>query len=302
MLSPATRRAYEGHAKRFAGWARAAGLRRSEYFTGRALARFLDALCQAGKSPATISQAAAAIRKLAVALDVEITGKDAELVRAAIQRATRENRTIGRGSAASASWAVRRCRRDARGSCAFGAWTARRRDRSHRWRCAPEGGRSGRPQCRRHPARAGRIGPRQDPPLQDGSVRAGSNPLRRCSDMASYPGLDASVHPDGALFRNTKGARKGQRMSRRSVRDAIARRLLEAGAEERVSGHSLRRGSAASLVAAGASLVDVQEAGRWIDPRMPQHYAAGVEAGRGAVARFRYRARTRARNSYRISR
>ena len=41
----------------------------------------------------------------------------------------------------------------------------------------------------------------------------------------------------------------------------------------RVSGHSLRVGSAQSLAAAGAGLVELQEAGDWQAPTMPAHYA-----------------------------
>ena len=48
----------------------------------------------------------------------------------------------------------------------------------------------------------------------------------------------------------------------------------------------MRVGSAVSLAEAGASVVDLQTAGRWRDPKMPAHYAAAVLAERSAVARF----------------
>ena len=38
----------------------------------------------------------------------------------------------------------------------------------------------------------------------------------------------------------------------------------------------------------GASVVDMQTAGRWADPKMPAHYARAELAERGAVARFFY--------------
>ena len=44
------------------------------------------------------------------------------------------------------------------------------------------------------------------------------------------------------------------------------------GIEGRVSGHSLRVGGAQSLAAGGASLVEMQTAGRWQSPAMPGHY------------------------------
>lgn len=58
---------------------------------------------------------------------------------------------------------------------------------------------------------------------------------------------------------------------------------------QRVRGHSLRVGAAVSLASAGASLAELQTAGRWQSPAMPGHYAAGVAAGAGAVARLKYR-------------
>ena len=45
---------------------------------------------------------------------------------------------------------------------------------------------------------------------------------------------------------------------------------------------------AQSLAAGGASLVEMQTAGRWQSPSMPGHYARGQLAARGAVARVRY--------------
>ena len=42
-----------------------------------------------------------------------------------------------------------------------------------------------------------------------------------------------------------------------------------------------------SLAQSGASLVDIQTAGRWKDPGMPAHYARAQFAERGAIARFK---------------
>ena len=52
-----------------------------------------------------------------------------------------------------------------------------------------------------------------------------------------------------------------------------------AGVEGFISGHSLRVGSAVSLAQAGASVVDMQVAGRWKSADMPTHYAK-AELGR----------------------
>ena len=101
--------------------------------------------------------------------------------------------------------------------------------------------------------------------------------------------LMAGVPDDGALFRGiNKGGAIGERLSARSIRRIITRRAGAAGVGGRVSGHSLRVGSAQSLAAAGAGLVEMQQAADWRSPRMPAHYARHLEAARGAVARLRY--------------
>ena len=79
--------------------------------------------------------------------------------------------------------------------------------------------------------------------------------------------LDISGIIDGALFIRTKGMGVGGRMSAVAIRFAITKRLKAIGCKGRIGGHSLRRGSAASLVLAGASIPEVQEAGRWLDPK-----------------------------------
>ena len=102
--------------------------------------------------------------------------------------------------------------------------------------------------------------------------------------------VEAAELRHGALFRRV---RRGNvlgpgRLSARAVRTLIGRRAAQAGVEGRVSGHSLRVGAAQSLAAAGASVVEMQVAGRWLSPTMPGRYARGELAARGAVARLRY--------------
>ena len=102
--------------------------------------------------------------------------------------------------------------------------------------------------------------------------------------------LRASGLTDGALFRavSKSGRVQGEGLTVRSIRRLITRRARAAGVDGRVSGHSLRVGSAQSLATAGASLVEMQVAGRWQSPAMPGRYAQGQLAKRGAVARLRY--------------
>ena len=96
----------------------------------------------------------------------------------------------------------------------------------------------------------------------------------------------------GPLFRAIRvggAVRKGP-LSDRSVRQVIKDRAKQVGINGvRVSGHSLRIGSAQSLARRGASLVELQQAGRWTSPHMPGRYVRGQLASRGPVARIRYR-------------
>ena len=99
---------------------------------------------------------------------------------------------------------------------------------------------------------------------------------------------------EGPLFRrvwgrsNTVGA---DAIDASTARRVIKTRAEAAGIDGRVSGHSLRVGSAQDLASAGAELTELMNAGRWQSPAMPAHYARGQLAGRGAVARLRYGAR-----------
>ena len=106
--------------------------------------------------------------------------------------------------------------------------------------------------------------------------------------------MDVSGIQEGPLFRRVHVGvkRTGTRiadgeMSTAGVRQMIQRRCKAAGLEG-ISGHSFRVGSAQSLAALGASLIELQQAGRWSDPSMPYHYSKAQLAAKGAVARYRY--------------
>ena len=96
---------------------------------------------------------------------------------------------------------------------------------------------------------------------------------------------------DGPLFvpvRRGGHVQLLRRMTIRSLRRIIASRARAAGIEGRISGHSLRVGSAKELVRAGADLPALMQAGRWKDAATAARYAANELAGRSAVARLRY--------------
>ena len=100
--------------------------------------------------------------------------------------------------------------------------------------------------------------------------------------------MDTAGIQSGPLFRPVPGRRVGEtRLGTAAICAVIKRRAKQAGITRRVSGHSLRVGAAQSLVEEGASLVDLQVAGRWKSPSMPAYYVRNQEASRGAVARLR---------------
>ena len=86
----------------------------------------------------------------------------------------------------------------------------------------------------------------------------------------------------GSLFRRIRFQNHvtEERLGVKGAREAIQRRAAEAGVDGLISGHSLRVGSAMSLAEAGASVREVQRAGRWQEPTMPARYVReGSEEG-----------------------
>ena len=107
------------------------------------------------------------------------------------------------------------------------------------------------------------------------------NVLNQYRELANITG--------GALFRHIRRGDHIQptRLHPHSARRIIKKRAADAGVEGFISGHSLRVGSAVSLAQAGATVVDMQVAGRWKSSQMPAHYAKAELAERGAIARFK---------------
>ena len=97
----------------------------------------------------------------------------------------------------------------------------------------------------------------------------------------------------GAVFRHIRRGDHIQptRLTPHAASRIIQKRAQAAGVEGFISGHSLRVGSAVSLAQAGATVVDMQVAGRWKSSQMPAHYAKAELAERGAIARFKDRKR-----------
>lgn len=72
----------------------------------------------------------------------------------------------------------------------------------------------------------------------------------------------------------------------RQLSQRIRAAAWAAGLVDKYSGHSGRTGAAHSLAERGASLFELQQAGRWKPPSMPAAYAQSASAGQNALARL----------------
>ena len=254
------------------------------------LAAYLAGLFEAGRSPAAASQVVAAVRLRAKLRGLPSpAGAATDRVLAGIRRAGRDR---GRGQVAGVAWA------QADAAAALAATDTRSlnglRDAailsvaSDAMLRVSEVAALDVNDIERAADGTGRLTIRASKTDQEGSgvvVFLGAPTVRRVLAWTEAAGLR-----HGALFRRV---RRGDvlgpgRLSARAIRTLIARRAADAGVEGRVSGHSMRVGAAQSLAAAGASVVEMQVAGRWHSPAMPGRYARGELAARGAVARLRY--------------
>lgn len=134
---------------------------------------------------------------------------------------------------------------------------------------------------------SGRLTVRQaktDPNGEGRTLYLGPEALRRFRGWLDIAGIR-----QGWAFRQV---RRGGHVQARGLTPNTVRLIVKRWAAavgilgERVSGQSLRVGMAQTLAAAGASVVEMQQAGRWKSPQMPAHYARGERAGRNAVARL----------------
>jgi len=93
---------------------------------------------------------------------------------------------------------------------------------------------------------------------------------------------------EGAVFRSVgRGGSVGGLLDPGDVARIFKKLAKRAGLDpEQISGHSARVGMAQDLVANGAAMPEVMQAGRWKSPTMPARYAERLAAGRGAVAQY----------------
>ena len=109
--------------------------------------------------------------------------------------------------------------------------------------------------------------------------------LKRSELTEGY--LFRRMTPRGDNLYRDKETGEPSKLTDDGVRRIIKSCAARVGLTEKVSGHSLRIGTTVSLAQRGASLVDIQVAGRWKYPGMPAHYARAQFAEKGAIARFK---------------
>ena len=104
-------------------------------------------------------------------------------------------------------------------------------------------------------------------------------------DASGFESTDKALPLFAALKRN--GLSRGKRMAASDVSRRFKIMAARAGINtEFISGHSCRVGMAQDLVAAGAELPALMQAGRWKTAAMPARYTERLAAGRGAVASY----------------
>ena len=256
------------------------------------LAEYITHLFDEGKAPGTISIAVSAVKWL---LKHRNNGKpvDLSITAATLSGIRREGRDRGRGQRNGLTW------REVEKICAVqeADGTLRGVRNSAILRVMSDG-----------LLRISEVTELRISDLEDNTLRVrfsktdqegGGEHLYLCEDTREVVGkwLERSGLSEGYLFRRMTG--RGDNLYRDKdtgepyalthdgVRQIIKRCAAKVGLTEKVSGHSLRIGTTVSLAQSGASLVDIQVAGRWKDPGMPAHYARAQFAERGAIARFK---------------
>ena len=280
-LAPTTQINYLSQFKRF--------LRDGYQPNGRSLVKWIHAARKKGLAPGTIKTYVAALRKYCAASGKEISSLENELIKAAIKRSSRANRGKGRGSVDGAGWEeANRAAAEAEKSGDFSALrdAAIIRIASDGLLRTAEVSALDVEDLEMEAGTTGRIHIRSSKTDQEGEgFQFFVGPATMKTTLAW---LDISGIMAGALFLGTRGRGAGKRMRPVAIRYIITKRLKAIGVKGRIAGHSLRRGSAASLVKAGASISELQEAGRWQDPRLVQRYVAGELTEHGVVAKYRY--------------
>jgi site-specific recombinase XerD len=101
--------------------------------------------------------------------------------------------------------------------------------------------------------------------------------------------LDCAGLTTGPMFRAIRknGVAKPSPLEPGEIARLLKEMATRAGIDSTmISGHSARVGMSQDLVAAGADLAAVMQAGRWKTPTMPARYSEHLLAAKGAVAQY----------------
>ena len=283
-VSENTRRAYRSALKKFGDW-----LSDGAAVTDEAIAEYLGALHEAGRSPQTCNQVVAAIKFVAKLRGRPLPiGPLTDRVLAGIRRKGRQR---GRGQVQGVKW----------GQADAAAVFAEKDGSVADARDAAILAVASDAMLRVSEVAALRVDDLAFEPDGSGTVTIRSSKTdQEGTGAVQYLGAPTVVRiqawmeradiREGPLFRRVfLNGRVGEgKMNVDSLRKIIKQRCAAIGIGGRVSGHSLRIGGAQSLAAGGATLPEMQTAGRWTSPSMPGHYARGQLAAKGAVARIKY--------------
>ena len=283
-VSQNTRRAYQYALRKFRDWLGGVAP------TDEALAEYLTALHEAGKSPQTCNQVVAAIKFVAKLRGLPSPiGPLTDRVLAGIRRKGRQR---GRGQVQGVKW----------GQADAAAVFAEKDGTLADARDAAIIAVASDAMLRVSEVAALRVDDLAFEPDGSGTVTIRSSKTdQEGTGAVQYLGaptvariqawMERADIREGPLFRRVflNGSRVGEEsMNVDSLRKIVKKRCAAIGIGGRVSGHSLRIGAAQSLAEGGASLPEMQTAGRWTSPSMPGHYARGQLAAKGAVARIKY--------------
>ena len=277
-IAPNTEKAYKTATQKLEVWLEGQGL------TDDLLASYITGLHHEGKSPSTIAQVVAAVKWMANKSRIDVVG---EITQGTLAGIRREGRDRGRGQVEGLIW------QDVERIAAFAEadkTIAGLRD-SAMIRLMSD--------CLLRVSEVVMVNVedlnkttltvRQSKTDQEGhgeSLYVCASTRRVIKQYRQKAGIER-----GVLFRQIRRGDHVQpdRLTDFSARRIIQKRSSDAGVKGFISGHSLRVGSAVSLARAGASVVDMQVAGRWKSSQMPAHYAKAELAERGAIARFKER-------------
>ncbi|WP_446830021.1 tyrosine-type recombinase/integrase [Candidatus Foliamicus sp.] len=282
-----TIKAYAAWAARFDTWR---GQEPAQAAADGELAAYLRALEAAGKAPASIAQAAAAI-----AYRARVNGQPnskGPQTQAALERIRRQRQDRGRGQSAALTLEdVGAMLNAARQAAPYGRGTespARQETRSRR--DAAMLGLLFYAGMRRSEAAAVTAADVQTAQDAPGCAvvavrRSKTNPDGSAADMRLVKNSAAA-----ALLELAADAQGSESPLLGIGPDQIANRVKAlakaAGIAGRITAHSARIGLASELTRRGASTTETMLAGGWKTARMVAHYSAGATAERGAVAKY----------------